>query len=378
MSPRVLPRRRRVRHSPAAAEEGTRASARRDAHRVDTALAPIPDVLISVAHAEAAGGSGRAMRDACRRGLLVRVRRGIYCPSGVWENLDARERHVLEIRAVSSRVEGPHLIAGSSAAALWGLPFAAGDGDDVTLLVPYPGGGSSEPGVRRTCLAAATAQEARVDGIPVTTCERTVLDHARALDFARAVSVIDHARSRRRATPVSAERLEAELAAAAYPRGAHALRRALAFSTDVSDSVGESEARARIHLLGFETPELQRVFLDDLGRIETDFYWPSVDVAGEFDGKVKYAREEYTHGDPAEVVWREKRREDRLRRMVSGVVRFSTSDVRSPVVLARLLSQAGIPRPGVARPKEPWPTRQTPARTPPRRRRTLYDPKLDG
>lgn len=345
---------------------------------MDTDAQPLPDILIAVAQAEAAGGSGRAMREACRRGLLVRVRRGIYCPRAVWDDLDARERHILEIRAVSSRVEGPHLVAGPSAAALWGLPFAASDGDDVTLLVPYPGGGSSEPGVRRTCLAAATAREARLDGIPVTTRERTVLDLARTLDFARAVSVIDHARSGRRATQVSADALEAELIRAAYPRGVGALRHALAFSTDASDSVGESEARARIHLLGFETPEVQRVFADDRGDMRVDFYWPSVDVVGEFDGKVKYTRAEYTRGDPAEVVWREKRREDRLRRIVSGVVRLTTSDIRHPTVLAALLRQAGVPREGGGRAPDPWPTPRNPARTPPGRQRTLYDPKLDG
>lgn len=120
--------------------------------------------------------------------------------------------------------------------------------------------------------------------------------------------------------------------------------RVVRFSTSLSDSVGESEARASIHLVGFEVPELQHSWRDADGDMETDFYWRSVDKVGEFDGKVKYTRDEYTRGDPAEVVWKEKRREDRLRRVCSGVVRLVTDEVRSPLILSRILGEAGIPR----------------------------------
>lgn len=80
----------------------------------------------------------------------------------------------------------------------------------------------------------------------------------------------------------------------------------------------------------------------------TDFWWRSVNVASEFDGKQKYTRQEYTGGDPGEVVWREKKREDRLRRQVRGIVRILTSDVKHPARLERLLLDAGIPRRGEA------------------------------
>jgi len=306
--------------------------------------APVPDVLIHVDAAEATGGSGRALRDACRRGLLVRVRRGAYCARELWDALEPAERHVLAIRAVIRRVRGPFLVAGASAAAVYGLPYAARDLDDVTLLVPYPGGGSSEPGVRRTCVAFETAATSSVDGIPITTLPRTVLDRARTLPFERAVAVADRAQWRKSTTPLSRGALIDELARARLPRGARAAERVIAFSTDLSDSVGESESRAAFHVLGFETPILQRVWRDDEGEMESDYYWESVDKIGEFDGKVKYTRDEYTHGDPSDVVWREKRREDRLRRLSAGVVRFVSEEVRNPLVLARILSDAGIPR----------------------------------
>jgi hypothetical protein len=308
------------------------------------AAALVPDILLYVDEVEADGGSGRELRNACRRGTLVRVRRGAYCLREVWDSLRPEDRHVLAIRATIRRVRGPYLVAGGSAAAIHGLPYAARNLQDVTLLVPYTGGGSSEPGVRRTSISFETAEVSHRDGIPVTTLERTVLDLTRSLEFGRAVAVADRALWRKAREPLSRASLLVELERARFPRGARVAERVLQFSTSLSDSVGESETRAAIHELGFEVPELQHVWRDAEGEMESDFYWETVDTAGEFDGKVKYTRDEYTHGDPSEVVWKEKRREDRIRRLSSGVVRLVTSEVRSPIILARILADAGIPR----------------------------------
>ncbi len=304
----------------------------------------VPDVLLFTDEVERSGGSGREMRVECRRGNLVRVRRGAYCLREIWESLSPEGRHVLAVRATIRRVRGPFLVAGGSAAALHGLPYASRDLQDVLLLVPYPGGGSSEPGVRRTTAAFDTAEHIVRDGIPVTTVARTVLDLARSLEFGRAVAVADRAQWRKARAPVTREELFAALGRARFPRGGRVAERVVGFSTHLSDSVGESEARAAIHRLGFEVPRLQHYWRDAEGQMESDFYWESVDIAGEFDGKVKYTRDEYTRGDPSAAVWREKRREDRLRRLTSGVVRLVTEEVRNPVLLARILTDAGVPR----------------------------------
>ena len=118
----------------------------------------------------------------------------------------------------------------------------------------------------------------------------------------------------------------------------------IAFATPLSDSYGESSTRAMIHLLGFVAPELQVVFRDQDGEMMLDFYWPGERIGGEFDGKEKYTRNEYTRGDPGEVVWREKKREDRLRRLRLSITRILTADVANPQRLERLLTDAGVPR----------------------------------
>src|SRR5690606_34850230 len=98
---------------------------------------------------------------------------------------------------------------------------------------------------------------------------------------------------------------------AGYARRAAHVLRAIEFASELSDSVGESLARVAIHEAGFEPPQLQVELRDAEGVLRPDFLWPGI-AAGEFDGRVKYTRQEYHHGDPADVVWREKRREDRL------------------------------------------------------------------
>jgi hypothetical protein len=136
---------------------------------------------------------------------------------------------------------------------------------------------------------------------------------------------------------------ELEAARAAGERLTATLGHAVAFSSDLADSAGESLARVAIHRTGFAPPTLQQEFRDAQGLMVVDFWWPTTQTVIEFDGKVKYTRSEYTSGDPSQVVWREKLREDRLRRLVRKVDRVVMSDILDPNRLRRILSDAGVP-----------------------------------
>jgi very-short-patch-repair endonuclease len=65
-----------------------------------------------------------------------------------------------------------------------------------------------------------------------------------------------------------------------------------------------------------------------------DFLVDGANVVVEFDGKVKYAA-----GDPA-VLWDEKRREDRLRRLGYVVVRITWADLERPGAVAAAVRAA--------------------------------------
>jgi hypothetical protein len=284
-------------------------------------------------------------RDA-ERGLLVKLRRGVYVRSGVWAEARPRERHLLRVRSVLAAAVRPVTVSGISAAAVWGMPIAGEWPRYVTVLDEWRGGGRTEPGVKRTAAGFRTAEVIAVDGLPVTTLTRTTLDVARRTNFADAIGSVDWALWRKNVRAVTKEMLFDDILRLDVGLGRRHMQRVVGFGTSLSDSFGESHCRVVSHLQGFDPPELQVEFRDQQGLVVPDFFWPSVRGAAEFDGKMKYTRDQYTGGDPAETVWREKKREDRLRRMVDGVTRILTEDVNYPERLVRLLVELGIPRGG--------------------------------
>jgi hypothetical protein len=292
----------------------------------------------------------RMLRRARERGELVRLRRGVYVDRAQWDAAGSRKQHILRIRGALVAAQSPVVFAGMSAAAVWGIPIEGDWPREVTILDEWRGGGRSEPGVRRTAAGFITAQVVELQGFRVTNLARTALDVARRYPFAEAVGSVDWALSEHNVNAITVRDLSEELERLRPRTGRRHLEQVVGFGTSLSGSYGESTARAVIHLLGFEAPELQVPFRDAQGRMDTDFFWRGVRVAGEFDGKQKYTRDEYTAGDPREVLWREKKREDRLRRLVLGVVRILTSDVKHPPSLERLLLDAGVPRRGTLSP----------------------------
>ncbi len=183
-----------------------------------------------------------------------------------------------------------------------------------------------------------------LDGLSVTSLSRTVIDVAAKGPLINATAVVDAVL--RRFGDSYREILAAEFERASLRRGVGRTRRAIEFGDSRADSAGESLSRARIHELGFVAPQLQ-VPIDAAGhRYFVDFFWPEVNVIGEFDGRAKYSREEFTAGTPPEeVVWREKRREDAVRAATGArVVRWTWATAMDAPTLGRLLASAGVPR----------------------------------
>jgi hypothetical protein len=277
-------------------------------------------------------------------GALVRLRRGAYVEGAQWRDISARDQHVLRIQAVMALADRRLVAAGPSAAAVWGMPIKGAWPVDVTVIQQWRGGGRSDPGIRRTASGAATARCVSMNGIDVTDLSRTCLDIARVSSFADAIGSVDWSIWRKNPHAISAGDIVEDLERLAPRIGRPHLERLIAFATTLSDSFYESSARAAMHILGFEAPQLQVVLRDNQGVMIPDFLWPRVRRVGEFDGKVKYTRDAYTKGNPSEVVWAEKKREDRLRALDLGVVRILTEHLESPRRLEALLIAAGVPR----------------------------------
>jgi hypothetical protein len=101
----------------------------------------------------------------------------------------------------------------------------------------------------------------------------------------------------------------------------------------------------QFHALKLPPPELQVPFFDDDGLIGyADFYWRELDLIGEVDGRSKYGPNRHFQRSitPEELVWQEKRREDRLRRVVTSFVRLDWQTIADRRALASRLSQYGL------------------------------------
>ncbi|HEV7957475.1 MAG: hypothetical protein JWL94_2002 [Microbacteriaceae bacterium] len=74
-----------------------------------------------------------------------------------------------------------------------------------------------------------------------------------------------------------------------------------------------------------------------------DFWWPEFNLAGEFDGKGKYLRDEMLAGrTTAEVLLAEKDRENRIRALGPTMVRWDWDIARSLPLLDARLRAAGL------------------------------------
>jgi hypothetical protein len=292
---------------------------------------------------------GRLYR-AVETGDLTRVRPGVYLPTAIWMQRNDDERHLDRVRAAALAFERPVVFASASAAALWRLPTASGWPQHPTAVGDRAPGGRSSSRLRVNS-DGMPSEVWVVDGLAATSLPRTVVDVARRGGFEAGVVMADRvlAPARRDDRGVHSFRttrdeLRSALRALAVDKGAARVLAVIEFADGLSGSVGESVSRVTIHVLGFPAPILQQEFRDTVGRMYTDFWWPEFRLIGEFDGRGKYLRDEFTRGrSTAQVVIEEKLREDRLRALGPRVMRFGWEEARSPAAMRRTLLAAGLP-----------------------------------
>lgn len=272
------------------------------------------------------------------RGGWHHVRRGVWIDAAVWAELMPQQRHAAFVHASSMlrRLEDPVVCAVESAAAVWGLPRIEPWPRHVRHLV-------TDRRIRGSNLLrphlGAEVEPVEVHGLLVTPVARTVVDLARTGSLETAVASADHAlrHGMCSAADIAAE-VEA-LAAKVPGRVRAALVRDLA--DPLSMSAGESLSRVQMFRLNLPRPVLQHPMSDDDGQIGiVDFWWEG--VAGEFDGRMKYGVTEGVSAEEAtQILWREKKREDRLRRR-ARVARWTWVDALDARKLGRILGQAGV------------------------------------
>ena len=298
-------------------------------------------------------GSDRELRRKCAAGLLSRVAPGVYMEKTEWASLDPDERYRARVQAASLRSRPGAQFSHDSAAAMFRLPSLGPWPASVHELVPLSDGGTSRRGIRRHGLGVDPAPAA-IDGVTVTSLRRTLVDIACAVPLVRAVAMLDEAlRPARKGEPrwelglplVTKAQLLATMSDLAPYRGLVAAHRAVEFADGASGSPAESLCRVQFHALGLPAPELQREFFDEQGSIGfADFYWRELDLVVEIDGRSKYGADRHFQRGASldELVWLEKQREDRMRRVVTGFDRLGWETVNDRRGLAMRMARHGL------------------------------------
>lgn len=266
-------------------------------------------------------------------GRLALVRPGVYAPAGQWQGLPPWDRHLARVHAVAL-LHPDAVFCFESAAALMGLPVF---GDPAFVHVLSPTSTSRQAGGVRTHSTSDAREVIDLGGVLATAPAEVAVDLARSRHGALALAVADAVLH---TDPgVTLEQLVARNEARSSSRGRRRARWALHRADGRAQSPLESVSRAVVEWLGFPPPELQAVVTTARGDYILDMRWPRAGVGGETDGRIKY---DGSHGDPARVVWEEKRREDELRRHLSGLARWGWAEVLEPMTLRRILVAAGL------------------------------------
>lgn len=286
-------------------------------------------------------GSSRAMSRSVERGTHLRLRRGVLVECALWRRLTKEERLLLRIVALAEKTGSRPVFSHWSAALLLGLPIARRASDLVDLAVDSTRN-STVAGARVHRLALDESEIVEVAGMLCTSLTRTAVDIAADSGFEEAVVVADFALARLGEAGRSA--LGEALELSGRQRGSSRARRVLEFSDPRSGSPGESISRVRMERDGFVAPDLQVRITTDAVTDHADFGWEEVLGAGEFDGEVKYRKEEFRNGrSVVDVVIDEKNRENRIRRQRPRFARWDWAELMEGR-LAGILRRAGIPR----------------------------------
>ena len=281
----------------------------------------------------ALGRSDADLGRLTRSGDLQRIRRGAYSPYAP-ATLTLEERHRQLIAATMPQLRRGGVLSHGSAAVWHGLPVWSGAVAQVHLTRPRSdlvGGGR----VGRQLVVHAglldLSDVIAIDGYPITSLARTVVDVARTRPFEQTVAAADAAL----AAGLSGTVLEAALGPVRGYPGVAAARKALVFADARSESPGESVSRVRLAAAGIPAPVLQYEVVDTGGALvgRADFAWPELMTLGEFDGRSKYGRLLRPGESVADVIYAEKLREDALRDLGWQVVRWTWAEITEAVAV---------------------------------------------
>lgn len=263
--------------------------------------------------ASASDPSGaRALQRQHVAGLLVRLLPGVYIAADEWAVLGPAGQHLARARAVAPRLRPGSVFSHATAALIHGWPLIGRLPERVHVVDPSVPVIQHRTGViRHPSDREPMTDSIAFDGVPVTCPIETAVALATTADAHVASVAVDAA-----VRSGTLHLVDLECAVPARPaRGSVRAETVLRALDARHESVGESFTAIRFVQLGLPPCEPQFEFRHPDGSIDrVDFWFPSLGVVVEFDGRQKYVDPSMLHGrEPSDALWDEKRREDRIR-----------------------------------------------------------------
>lgn len=290
--------------------------------------------VCSTRDADRVGATPVYLHRLVRDGELVRVRRGAFVDAVRLGEATSEQRFELGARAILRSRPGDiashHTALALMGLPLWGVDLARFDVCTAVTHVSVSGGLVKHPWL-------GGAMVRWPDGVTTLDVARAVTTTAAASGVEAALVAADRALHDRRLT------LDELTAAVANAPGAVARARSgevLRLVDPLSESAGETRTRLILSGAGlrFQSQAPLRGVTSSVFAY-ADFLVEGV-VVVEFDGRVKYRAASNGAKDAEEVVWAEKRREDRTREQGYEVVRITWSDLDHPELVLRKVRAA--------------------------------------
>lgn len=288
--------------------------------------------LVRSTQLKACGVGDAEIRRHLRHGRLMRAfaLHGVYLVPAL---APRRASLLLRAQAVQLAMGPEAVIAGHTAAILWGMQGTpAEDRDIIVVALPNAPSRRGTPGVQVARGAVAPGEITFKDGVRVTTPERTLRDSVLETDRETAVSLMDSAIN---LGLVGAERLP-ELQSANKGRKR---QRCTAHWWGLADGRAQSPLETRIRLLcgdaGIPPDALQRPLALPGGHtVFGDLWWDSGPLLVEADGAG-------SHAGPSGI-FRDQHRQNALLAAHPGLklLRFSWKDLSSPGAVVSTIAAA--------------------------------------
>lgn len=277
-------------------------------------------------------------------GSLEVVMPGLCARPEYWSELKFRQRYLHRVRALAQK-HPDWTFCSYTAAVVYGLSVSYANLAHVHIAVTPAQ--STTPGskiVRHRYIRRTRTSEM---DIAVTDIDQTITDCLVDASFVEGLIIADSVLHEQL---MSKEHLIATIDELGLNRrGVVTARKVAQYADGLSESGGESKARALMIEHGWQVPELQVELFDPVepGKpYRVDYLWRVDDrlIIGEFDGFIK-SEKALEEGKLAKAQFDERQRESRLSMLDNcKVVRLCWDDLKDPKKLDRKLKVAGVPR----------------------------------